>query len=77
MGDKWCNSRGGPQGGRVPGRTKIDVSQGRALEVASSSFDPGYDLEETYEGGDERNDFTEADLIQGFRSHGRYVGEKR
>ena len=69
--------RGGPQGGDVTGKVRIDVTHGRALEVDRACFDPGYPLEETFEGGDERNEFTEADLIQGYRSHGRYVGEKR
>jgi hypothetical protein len=77
MTDTWTKPGGGCQGGRVPGRTRIDVTQGKALEVQTASFDPGYPLEESYEGGDERNKFTEADLIQGYRSHGRYVGEKR
>ena len=68
------NSR--PRGGDVSGTTKIEVSQGEAIPVASASFDPGYDLEDTYEGGDERNRFSKADLIRGYCTYGRLVGER-
>ena len=64
-----------PQGGDVSGTTRIVVTQGEALAVASASFDPGYGLEETYEGGDERNRFSKADLIRGYCTYGRLVGE--
>jgi hypothetical protein len=61
----------GPQGGD----TRIDVTQGEAIPVASCSFDPGYSLESNYQGGDKRNKFTKADLVQGYCSYGRRVGE--
>lgn len=66
----------GARGGDVQGKTRIDVTMGEAIEVAAASFDPGYDLEETFEGGDSRNRFTKADLIRGFSTYGRLVGEK-
>lgn len=66
-----------PQGGDVEGMTRIDVTMGDALEVASASFDGGYSLETTYEGGDPANKFTKADLVQGFCTYGRLVGNGR
>jgi hypothetical protein len=68
------NSR--PRGGDVSGTTRIEVTQGEALRVPSLSFDPGYSLEETFEGGDERNSFSKADLIRGYCTYGRLVGER-
>lgn len=59
----------------VSGKTRIDVTQGEAIEVANASFDPGYSLETTFKGGDPRNKFTKADLVQGYCSYGRQVGE--
>jgi len=64
-----------PQGGDVQGTTRIDVTMGEAIPVASASFDPGYSLETTYEGGDKRNRFTKADLVQGYCTYGRLSGE--
>lgn len=69
------NPKRASRGGDVTGTTRINVSQGEALAVASASFDPGYTLEDTYEGGDERNRFKKADLIRGFCTYGRLVGE--
>lgn len=72
--DRFGCGRGRPQGGDVKGVTRIDVSQGRALEVATASFEAGYPLEESFEGGDSRNRVSKADLVQGFVSFGRLVG---
>ena len=61
------------QGGDVEGTTKTDVTNalGSPLEVASASFDPGYDLEETLEAGY----VSAADLKRGFCSYGEGIGE--
>lgn len=75
--DGMCVGPDRPQGGDVQGVTRIDVSQGDALEVATASFDPGYDLESTYKGGDRRNRFTKADLVQGYCTYGRMIGESK
>jgi hypothetical protein len=68
---------GRPQGGDVDGTTKIVTTMGEPLAVASCSFDPGYDLEETFEGGDARNRFTKADLLRGFSTDDHITGEER
>ncbi len=60
----------------VSGTTKIAVTMGEAIPVANASFDPGYSLETTYEGGDPRNTFTKADLVRGYCSYGRMIGER-
>ena len=64
------------RGGDVPGTTRIDVTQGEALAVASASYEPGYEMGQTFEGGDPANRMTKADLVQGFVSFGRLVGER-
>jgi len=64
------------RGGDVPGETRIDVTMGEAIPVASASYEPGYDLDETFQGGDPANRMTKADLVQGFISFGRLVGER-
>lgn len=60
------------QGGDVTGTKKIDVSQGEALQVASASFEPGYDLGSTLDAGY----VDEACLVQGFCDYGICVGEE-
>lgn len=59
----------------VSGTTKIEVSQGEAIPVSNKSFDPGYSLDSTYEGGDPRNKFTKSILVRGYESFGRMIGE--
>jgi hypothetical protein len=62
------------QGGDVSGTTKTDVTNalGSPLEVASASYDPGYEcLEETLEAGY----ISAADLKRGFCSYGECIGE--
>lgn len=59
------------QGGDVMGTKKIDVSQGEALEVATASFEPGYDLDSVLEAGY----VDEACLVQGFCDYGICIGE--
>lgn len=63
----------GPQGGDVEGMTRIDVTQGEAIEVASASFDPGYIDGIPF--GDPRNGVKKANLVQGYFSYGRMIGE--
>jgi len=70
-----ANSR--PQGGDVQGTARIEVSQGEALKVAAASFDPGYDVDASIEGGDPEQRMSEADLIQGFCAYGKLAGERR
>lgn len=60
----------------VSGTTKIAVTQGEAIPVDNKSFDPGYSLESTFEAGDSRNTFTKADLVRGYCSYGRMIGER-
>ena len=61
----------------VCGTTKIVVTQGEAIAVSDRSFTPGdYSLESTFEGGDPRNGFAKADLVRGYASYGRMVGER-
>jgi len=66
-----AGDKGRPQGGDVTGMTKIDVSQGEALDVASASFDPGYDFGESLPDG-----LNKADLVDGYCTYGKSVGEK-
>jgi hypothetical protein len=67
----------GPQGGDVDGTTKIVTTMGEPLAVASASYDPGYSLEETFEGGDKRNKMGKADLLRGFSTDDHQTGEGR
>jgi hypothetical protein len=62
------------QGGSVPGYTKSAATNGRGIDVAVQAFDPGYSLETTFEGGDERNRMSQADLIRGYVATGRLIG---
>lgn len=58
-------------GGDVMGTKKIDVSQGRALDVAAASFDPGYTLETTLDAGY----IDKAALVRGYCDYGVCVGD--
>ena len=59
------------QGGDAMGTKKIDVSQGRALDVAAASFDPGYQLSNTMRAGY----IDEACLVRGYCDYGVAVGQ--
>lgn len=59
------------QGGDVMGTKKIDVSQGRALDVAAASYDPGYELSNTMAAGY----IDDACLVRGYCDYGVAVGE--
>lgn len=61
----------GVTGGDAQGTTKIDVSQGEALSVASASFDPGYDLGTTLASGHIKKDA----LKRGYCDYGIAIGE--
>ena len=61
------------QGGDVEGEVPIDVSQGMAIDVMKASFDPGYDLTTTLSDGG--TIISKADLIEGFCSYGKAIGE--
>ena len=56
------------QGGDVTGEKPIDVTQGEAVKVANASFDPGYPLGKSLE------DQSKADLVKGYCSYGKSVG---
>jgi hypothetical protein len=62
------------QGGDVEGTTRIDVTRGEALPVARASFDPGYSLETTLSDAD--TDVSHADLVQGYCTYGKVIGER-
>ena len=66
----------GPQGGDVKGKTRIDVTMGEAIPVASSSFNAGYSdaMDDQYVAGKSRR-VTVADLVQGYVSYGEAIGE--
>lgn len=59
------------QGGDVMGTKKMHVSQGRALDVAAASFEPGYDLTSTLKAGY----IDPAAIIRGYCDYGVCVGE--
>lgn len=59
------------QGGDVMGTVKMDASQGRPLDVAKASFNPGYDLTNTLKAG-----YIEKDtLVRGYCDYGICIGE--
>lgn len=60
------------QGGDVEGMTRIDVTMGEAIEVASASFDPGYPIENSAKLLGKK---LKADLLRGYCDYGRAVGE--
>ena len=60
-----------PQGGDVMGTFKIDVSQGKPIEVAKASIDPGYSLETTLDAG-----YVDKDcLVRGYCDYGVAIGQ--
>lgn len=59
------------QGGDVMGTKKIDVSQGKALDVAAASFEPGYDMGTTLKAGY----VDQAALVRGYCDYGVSVGQ--
>lgn len=61
-------------GGDVEGKTRIDVSLGEAIPVASASFDAGYEdgLQDRAMPG-----FNRAELVQGYSSFGETVGDRK
>lgn len=62
------------QGGDVEGETPIEVSQGVGIPVSKASYDPGYSLATTLSDAD--TIVTPADLIEGYCTYGKVVGEK-
>lgn len=62
-------SRSG-QGGDVEGSVKTDVLCGAPISIARASIDPGYDVFNM-----DTLNCTEADLLQGFTSHGKATGD--
>ena len=61
------------QGGDVEGEKAIDVSQGASIRVALASFEPGYSIDTSL--SDAGAVVSKADLVQGFCTYGRAVGE--
>lgn len=64
------------QGGDVEGQVPIFVTQGNAINVSKASFDAGYSagaLEATLSDGD--TIVSKADLITGYCSYGKAIGE--
>lgn len=59
------------KGDNVQGTTKIEVTQGEALSVASASFDPGYSLDVTLAAGYVKKDA----LKMGYCDYGKAIGE--
>lgn len=65
------------QGGDVEGTAPIDVSQGKPIMVSKASFDPGYPdgaLSATLSDADVV--VSKADLITGYCSYGKAIGER-
>jgi len=61
------------QGGDVEGETPIEVTEGQPIMVAKASFDPGYDLTTTL--SDAGTIVSKADLIEGYCTYGKVIGE--
>ncbi len=61
------------QGGDVEGTSPIEITQGETIKVAKASFDPGYDLTNTL--SDAGTVISKADLIEGYCSYGKAIGE--
>lgn len=62
------------RGGDVEGTSKTDAILGEPIDVATASYEPGYDcIDVTLEAGY----VSKADLKQGFSSYGVGVGEGR
>lgn len=67
------------RGGDVSGETRIDVTMGEAIPVASASFDPGYEMDGSLNVGSGTSQkparVTKADLVRGYTDYGLGVGE--
>jgi len=63
------------QGGDVEGMKPIDLynGQGEAIKVSAASFDPGYDIDATLSDAGIR--ISKADVVRGFCTYGKAVGE--
>jgi len=74
--DSMCCPPGRPQGGDVEGERPIDMrgGQGMACRVADASYDPGYPLDTTLSDGGV--DVSKADLLRGYCTYGRVIGER-
>ena len=62
------------QGGDVEGTTATDVALGLyidPLSVSKASFDPGYEIGHVMQSQDDGDDFSVAELKQGYASYGR------
>lgn len=70
-----CCPPGRPQGGDVDGDRPIDMfgGQGAPIRVADASYDPGYPLDTTLSDAGVR--VSKADLLRGFCSYGKAIGE--
>jgi hypothetical protein len=73
--DSMCCPPGRPQGGDVQGERPIDMrgAQGEPVRVADASYEPGYSTKSTLT--DAGTDFSMADLVRGYCTYGRPVGE--
>lgn len=61
------------QGGDVEGQVPTDDSQGKPIQIARASIDPGYSIDTTLsDGGTEIN---KADLTRGYCTYGKAIGE--
>ena len=60
--------------GDVSGSTRIDVTMGEAIPVASASFDPGYSLASTLDNHSVAR-FKPGDLVRGYCDYGGAIGE--
>lgn len=61
------------RGGDVEGTVKTDVTMGSPIDVSKASFDPGYPIDSSL--SDANTNFNKADLMQGFCSYGKPIGE--
>lgn len=59
------------RGGDVEGQQATDVVLGKPVQVASASYEPGYDISGTLDEGY----VSVADLKQGYASYGKAIGE--
>lgn len=73
--DTMCCPAERAQGGDVAGARPIDMfrAQGASVRVADASFYPGYSLDETLSDGGIV--VSKADLLRGFCTYGKVVGE--
>jgi hypothetical protein len=65
------------RGGDVDGQTRIDVTMGEAVEVASASFDGGYELGGSMEISAPSDRLNKADLVRGYATYGKAIGGGR